>query len=920
MVATIAAGTSARYYLQQTEYYLGSQEPEGRWLITGPGLSITAGQPVERAAFERLHAARDEQGRSLLGKDHGRAERTGGYDVTFSAPKSVSLLAALGDPSLRRAVEAAQEQAVTAALGFLDRNGAFCRRGKGGATREPVRLTVALFQHGEARPAKHEDGAYFSDPALHHHAVCINLSMRGDGSFGALDGRYIYHLKMSMGAIYHLELSSRLQSLGFAINNTGSNGLFEVAGIDPDLCRYFSARRHEIEDELAAAGVARSADAPALAAAKARTTRGAKRKSGPGVEPENRHAVWRKQTTARGFDPEQVVEAALLAGREPTRSLSPEQTEALIRARVDAVPRSLTETQSVFEHRNLVAGVAAALVGTGADAGRAEFELQRLVTEGAVVTLDRDGRWPHPVYSTPEVIAIERELQAMAEDLAACQVAVALDPIHGDGRSRTVGLNLEQAAAVRQATGPAVIGIVEGAPGSGKTTLLRPVVEHWTETGWCVIGAATAWKVAHALRDDLGIEARAIDGWLAGAEHGRPFLTDKTLLVIDEAGLLSSRQLHRILSEIQRARTAGHEVALRLVGDRKQLQAIGGPGLRIVADVVGTARVDTIVRQREAWAREVVTHLGQGRAAEALALLDAHGAIEECANPKATAVVMVAAWNAARAAQPDAPAPLLIARTNAQVLALNAGVRAALRRDGNLAPEDAATLTAVTASGHVHRLGLAPGDRVRFLTRLDALGVVNGTEATLTRIETLDPTAPGASSRLTARIGAREVSFTPKDLADVRGRVRLSHAYASTIYGCQGMTTETALVWADTGLDRHNAFVALSRARGDTRVFVDRASLVTQLRQDRPLDDRSRESNLAERRAVLGRGMSRSSEKASTLDLTSALVPPLEPRRLPPLPASRGVGTPKPAAAVIAPPGTRRARSRRRGREAGREG
>lgn len=915
MVATVAAGTSASYYLAQIEYYAGGREPAGRWLLAAPGLDVVAGTPVAPADFERLHAAQDRHGRPLLDNDGGRTERVRAYDIAFSAPKDVSVLWGLADAELRTAIEQAQEAAVAAAFRLLDTEAAFCRRGKAGRVREAVRLTVALFRHGESRPAEHEDGLTFSDVNLHHHGCVIALAQRADGSFGTPDGKAFFAWKMAAGARYHLELSARLQRLGFAIEATGSNGLFRIVGVDPALCRYFSARRHEVEGELAAAGIAHSADAPALAAAKAKTTRAAK----VGDVEGDRHALWRERSAARGFEAEQVVEAALQASREPARSLTPEQTEVLIRARVDAVPHALTETQSLFEHRHFVAGIAAALVGTGADAERAEAELARLVAEGAVVALGRDGRWPHPIYSTPEVIAIERALHAMAEDLAVRRVGVALDPIRIDDRIRDADLNPEQAEAVRQATGPAVIGIAEGAPGSGKTTLLRPVAEHWTEAGWRVIGAATAWKVARALHDDLGIEARAIDSWLAGADHGQPFLSDKTLLVIDEAGLLSSTQLHRILLEVQRARAAGHEVALRLVGDRKQLQAIGGPGLRIVADVVGTARVDTIVRQREAWAREVVTHLGQGRATEALALLDAHGAVEECANPKATAAAMVAAWSAARSAQPDAPAPLLIARTNAQVQALNIGVRAALRRDGILAPEDAATFTAVTGSGRVHRLDLAPGDRIRFLTRLDALGVVNGTEAILTGIETPDASDPDASPRLTARVGHRDVSFSPEDLADARGRIRLSHAYASTIYGSQGTTTEAALVWADTGLDRHDAFVAMSRTRGQTRVFVDRMSLEAQLRQDRPLDDRTRPSDIAERRAVLARGMSRSGERASTLDFTEALVPVSELDRSTKLTMNPRAVAADPTTASPAPQTVLRTRSRNRGREAERE-
>lgn len=864
MVATIAAGTSAQYYLAQVEYYLGGREPAGRWLAADIGLGVSAGSVVERALFERLHAAQTETGSSLLSNSGGKLERVSGYDITFSAPKSASLLWALADEDLRTEIERAQEHAVEAAITLLDRNAAFCRRGKNGRMREAVRLTVAAFRHGEARPAEHEDGAVFADCALHHHACVLAVAQRADGSFGALDGQALFAWKMAAGAVYHAELARGLQRLGLAIENTGTNGIFEVAGVDPALRSYFSARRHQIEEELAAAGIENSADAPALTAAKARNTRHSKLKTEDGSQ--DRHALWRNIATARGFAPDQVVETAREHGRAASYSLSPTEQEALIRERVNAVPRQLTETQSVFEHRHLVAEVAAALVGTGAGAERARLEVERLAASGAVVALGHDRRWPHPIYSTPELIALERDLRDRAKALATRHVAQVLDQARVETLIASANLNAEQAEAAREATRAAALTIIEGAPGVGKTTLLAPATESWREAGWHVIGAASAWKIAHLLRDDLRIEARALDSWLARAERGKPFLRDRTLLVVDEAGLLSSRQLHRLLTHVDEARAAGMEVAVRLVGDRRQLQAIGGPGLRIIADAVGTRRVDTIVRQRESWAHEMVLAFGAGRAGEALALLDAHGAVEDCTGPSATAASIVAAWREARQVRSGQPDPLLIARTNRQALLLNAQVREALRQDGALVLEDVGHLPAVTPSGREYRLDLAIGDRLRILTRVDSIGAINGTEATLIGVENGKDAVGHSDPRLTLRIGTREVGFQASELADERGRLHLGHAYASTIYGAQGLTTERALIWVDAAMDRHGIHVAASRARGEVRLFVDRASVDAVVRSERALTDRVRPVEDAERRSALAHALSRSGEKASTLD------------------------------------------------------
>ena len=180
MVATIGAGTTAGYYLGQTEYYLGGKEPAGSWLMAGPGLGIVAGSRVEGHTFERLHAARDAQGKFFLNNCGGKAH-VGGHDVAFSAPKSVSALWGLGDGDLQRNIERAQEDAVAAAIALLDREAAFCRRGKGGRISEAVSLTVALFRHGEARPAKHEDGLTFADFSLHHHGCVLSIAQRADG-------------------------------------------------------------------------------------------------------------------------------------------------------------------------------------------------------------------------------------------------------------------------------------------------------------------------------------------------------------------------------------------------------------------------------------------------------------------------------------------------------------------------------------------------------------------------------------------------------------------------------------------------------------------------------------------------------------------------------------------------------------------
>lgn len=862
MVATIAAGTSAQYYLETTEYYLGGREPDGRWIAVAPGLSLSIGAVVERTPFERVHAGLHPDGSALLSTVGigGPRRRIGGYDATFSAPKSFSLLWALADDELRTKLEAAQARAVAQAIELAERHAAFCRFGRNGIHREKTCLTVAAFQHGDSRPAEHDGGQFFADPNVHTHCVIINAGPRRDrdaerrqdadfgaAEFGALDGTALFAWKMAMGAQYHASLSFELMRLGLNIEVVGKNGLFEIRGVPADLTKYFSARRNEIEDELAALGMA-SLESPAAAASIARKSRKAKRHH----EAEDRHAAWRTRVAQQGYDAARVIEGSLA---EPTQRENLEE-------RLARIPHELTEHESTFERRALHAAVASAFVGTGEDPSRVAAEVDRLIADGQFVVLDRD-RFGHEVLTTPEMLRLEREIGEMTRRLS----AIKAEPIKTDRVDALIaehGLNVEQADAVRQALAGQAVNLIEGAPGSGKTTLLKPVVQALQEAGCRVVAGATAWKVARALRDQLSIEARAIDSWLAVAEHGGNFVDDNTALIVDEAGLLSSRQMHALLKVVSNGQVAGNgHHRLLLLGDRNQLQSIGaGSGLRLVANALSVSRVDRIVRQNEQWARDAVTDFGKGRAREALAAYRSHGLIHEAEGAAASVKALVAACEQART-ESNNGSVLMVTRTNAQVRAISAEVRRRMREQSEIVGPDLPIL-AVTASGHAITLPLAQGDRVRFLKRaaLDGGEVINGTEG---RIESI---RAGETIELTVVTRQGRIRFSPDQIADEQGRARIDHAYANTIHLAQGMTTDKAFVWLTPGMDRHDVYVAASRARVETRFFLDRRSLETNLAARQPLNERRREeaSEFVDRLDYLATQLARARLKRTTQD------------------------------------------------------
>jgi ATP-dependent exoDNAse (exonuclease V) alpha subunit len=240
-------------------------------------------------------------------------------------------------------------------------------------------------------------------------------------------------------------------------------------------------------------------------------------------------------------------------------------------------------------------------------------------------------------------------------------------------------------------------------------------------------------------------------------------------------------------------------------------------------------------------------------------------------SPKAAVEALVAAWEAKTVSAPGEYVAM-IARTNAEVRAINAVVRQRLKDRGEFCGQEIA-LPAVDDSGHGFTLRLAAGDRIRFLQRNDRLAVINGTEAVIEKIRGVR----SGRVRITARHAGERIAFSPAEVADAKGRVRLAHGYALTLFQAQGMTVDTALILASTHFDRHSAYVAVSRARNEARMFVAAREIDADLAEaglkvseiDR---DRARLDHLAKR-------MARESIKTTTLDLEMVGAPPVRQRR-----------------------------------------
>jgi Ti-type conjugative transfer relaxase TraA len=485
-----------------------------------------------------------------------------------------------------------------------------------------------------------------------------------------------------------------------------------------------------------------------------------------------------------------------------------QENAARIVARPALVLETLTQREAVFTRQDM----ARELHRHIDDAAQFQTVLARLEASPELLRLSEGEGRDVPRFSTREMVAAEGRMMAAAGALAAA-------PTHGvseahlvAAQARHAGLSEEQREAVAHITAPGQLAAVAGAAGAGKSASLAAAREAWEAEGYRVRGAALAGKAADALQASAGIESRTLHSLEYGWRNGRDGLGSRDVLVIDEAGMVGSRQMGRVLEV---AEQAGAKVVL--VGDARQLQPIeAGAAFRAVAEQIGVAEIEAIRRQREPWAREASQAFAQGAVADGLAAYAERGHVQFSESREAAKAAI--ARDAVAAGIGDG-ASLILAHTNQDVQELNALVRAERQRGGELAGETSFQ----TARG---ARDFAAGDRVVFLQNDRDLGVKNGTLATVEQAE------PG---RIVARLDGGE-----RIRIDQASYPHIDHGYAVTLHKAQGATVDRTFVLASGGMDRHLAYVGMTRHRDSATLYAghddfrDEGALARRLSRARP--------------------------------------------------------------------------------------
>jgi len=436
-----------------------------------------------------------------------------------------------------------------------------------------------------------------------------------------------------------------------------------------------------------------------------------------------------------------------------------------------------------------------------------------------MIALGKDGRGDDR-FTSREMIETEQRLQRASELLAeraehrtgAQDRAAALAHAEADG----LVLKGEQRAAFEHVTGAGGLSVVVGYAGTGKSAMLGVVREAWERGGFAVRGAALSGIAAEGLENGSGIASRTIASLEHGWAQGRDLLTARDVLVIDEAGMAGTRQMERVLSL---AADAGAKIVL--IGDPQQLQAIeAGAAFRAIHERHGGVEITEVRRQDHDWQREATRHLATGRTGEAIHAYRDHGMVHAAETREQARGELVEQWDRERIAAPD-QSRIILTHTNDEVRELNEAARDRMRASHALG-DDVLVKTEHGASV------FASGDRIMFLRNERSLEVKNGTLGTIEQVD---------KGHIAVRTDdGRAVAFDIKDYAHV------DHGYAATIHKAQGMTVDRAHMLATPGMDRHGAYVGMSRHRDGMALhygrddFKDDARLIRLLSRERTKD------------------------------------------------------------------------------------
>lgn len=797
------------------EDYAKTANSPGRWYGKGceqmfgiePGTLLNIPAEGERGQLMMVLDGINPMTKNPLELPKNRSVK--GYDITFSPPKTLSILASLApDNSLRDQLWQAHRQAVDTTLAWMERELMVGRRGhagRDGTVHQSV--AVAQFDHETSRS---------DDPQIHTHCVIVGYGLGEDGKLSTLWSSPFWSGKAgheqivsTLGEIYGAYLRQSTTSLDLPISwqrrtQRGQIG-WEIAGITPKIHKEFSRRNAVIEHQLEALGLGTNASHAARQAATLDTRQSKSERLAHELRPE-----WIARLEALRMTPEKLMDKVRDEWKKRKNTSPAIPTDAVLDALEEAAP--------TFTRHDLVGAICSA-APQGLTIEQAEQMADTMLQSGEIVCVSQSlaqenmplGYTDRYITQTlwereQAVLALARRTQHVPADETVANRNLADDTI-----AANPSLDEEQQNVLKHMLMGGNVTIVEAGPGTGKTFVLGRAASAWRAQRVPVIGLSVAWRAANEMRG-VGVNAMALAAWRA-ENHTIP---PGAVVVVDEASMISTSDLADLIEDADRV-----NARVVLIGDSRQLGAVEAGGLfPLLSTELGAATMVTNRRQVAAWERQMLSDLRRGDAVRAVSSLAKHGRVVLSPTPEGAITRLLEDWQAARTAGEEVA---ILSATREGRDTLNALAHETLAASGVVAGTGVVVPASDKHDGIVEREYL-PGERIKCLKKQTWRGNVttyNGTEATYITSHRYRHTL-----RLT---DGREITVTTDYISN-----HTDYAYASTIHSSQGRTVGTAararredtesttgrcFVLAPEALALESAHVALSRATDETTLY-----------------------------------------------------------------------------------------------------
>lgn len=838
---------SADYYLDLAaeDYYFNGGEPPGKWYGHGCNHLGLAGR-VQREHFRRLFSGyhptegtgpKDPPKAGALVQNAGRENRRAGFDLTFSLPKSLSVIWSQASQELRDRIERLCEEAVRETFDFIQDQFGYARTGKAGQGKMiQSDLVCATFLHGTSRAA---------EPQLHWHTTLINLARGVDGKWRTLDPKPIFKNKMLLGAIFRSKVAHKFhREFGLRANRKGN--CFDFAGVPQKAMDAHSTRAKEIRADMKAKG-----RVGAVAAARSTLETRGNKKHLPRTELLEQ---WRAVNALHGFD-----------DRALERLLYPVETDY---ARL--VPEILITALKNIENK------------------RNHFTAHDFMREALYVAPEYGVAFEHLqqpleefLHLSPEIVPIPNKQRYTTRNLLELEHKMLrnLGKIHGRRGVQVSDeqfikliadhkhLTDEQREAVRHLLlNDSAIRVVQGYAGTGKTTMLRTAVQGWQKAGFNVVGACFTGAAAEVLEQEIGVPCDTINMTLADfndsladilkrwgkhsfkqlfrAARGRKTyayrrpkpvdINARTVVLIDEAGMVNTRHMQMLMEWAEK-----NNATLVLTGDEAQLHAVeGGSPLHSISKRVGCAMMTDIKRQTDYWACAASYYLARGEVLKAMELYDQRHLLRVDEDVDASLKRLVDEWEHHSYDCTDRNRILTL--TNDLAHEANQMAQERLLARGLLNPKKKRVITDRTDSGNVYSSNVHVGDRILFTQNSRVWDVRNGMTGTVLGFTYTTKQRP--QEVLKVRLDSGRVVKVPLTFQHMR------LGYASTVHKAQGGTFDQTFTLIAGGY--HNlptSYVMGTRSRLATHLYTvkDFYDQLSELEESRLVSEMEREVDLS---------------------------------------------------------------------------